>query len=49
MQYAPTVIRNVSAASGLLNRNMSAATGVSAHTAPATRPAPAPNHRFTDA
>ena len=47
--YAPSVMSRVNDASGLLNRNISAATGVSAHTAPASRPAPAPNHRLTAA
>src|SRR5208283_4858971 len=32
--------------SGLLKRNISAATGVSANTAPASRPAPGPNQRL---
>ena len=32
-----------------MNRNISAAAGVSASTAPATRPAPGPNHRRTAA
>ncbi len=47
MQYAPNVSTSTSIASGLLNRNISVATGVSASTAPASRPAPAPNQRFT--
>src|ERR1700761_3203840 len=36
-------------ASGLLKRNMSAATGVVASSAPAASPAPAPNQRLTPA
>ncbi len=36
-------------ASGLLNRNISAATGVSASTTPEISPAPAPNRRRTAA
>src|SRR5207302_8660585 len=36
-------------ASGLLNRNINAATGVRAMTAPARRLAASPNHRFTAA
>ena len=48
-QYADAVISSTSSASGLLNRKISAAAGVSASTAPATRPAPAPNHRRTAA
>ena len=48
-QYAPATSIRTSSASGLLNRNMSAATGVSAKIAPAARPAPAPNHRLTAA
>src|SRR5580658_9811322 len=39
----------VSMASGLLNRNMSTATGVRAQTPPAMSPAAGPNHRFTAA
>src|SRR6201997_4177110 len=49
MQYAEVVISSTSSASGLLNRNISAAAGVSAGPAPATRPAPGPNHRRTAA
>ena len=41
---APTS-SNTSAASGLLNRNISTATGVSAIAAPAISPAATPNHR----
>jgi hypothetical protein len=40
---------STSSASGLLNRKMSAAAGVSASTAPAMRPAAGPNHRRTAA
>ena len=40
MAYAPTTSRSTSSASGLLKRNISTATGVSAITAPASRPAP---------
>ena len=36
---APSTMSRVSRASGLLNRNISTATGVSARTAPAMRPA----------
>ena len=45
--YAEPVSRSTSNASGLLKRNMSVATGVSARTAPATRPAPGENQRRT--
>jgi hypothetical protein len=38
---------SVSRASGLLNRNISTATGVRAMTPPATSPAAAPNWRLT--
>src|SRR3954452_12278402 len=38
---------SVIAASGLLNRNISAATGVRANSTPAPMPAQCPNHRFT--
>src|SRR5215469_18279175 len=48
-QYADAVISSTSSASGLLNRKISAAAGVSASTSPATRPAPGPNHRRTAA
>ena len=44
---APSAMRKVSSASGLLNRNISTATGVSAMTAPAMRPAAAPKLRLT--
>jgi hypothetical protein len=37
----------VSSASGLSNRNISAATGVTARTRPASSPAAAPAYRFT--
>src|SRR5919202_4956282 len=47
--YAPATISSTSSASGLLNRNISTATGVSADTAPAIRPAAGPYHRFTAA
>jgi hypothetical protein len=39
MQYAAPTKRSTRSASGLSKRNMSAATGVAASTAPATRPA----------
>ena len=45
--YAAATSSSVSSASGLLKRNISAATGVSASTAPAIRPAAAPNQRRT--
>ena len=48
-QYADATSRQTSSASGLLKRNIKAATGVTASTAPARSPAPEPNHRFTDA
>ena len=44
-----TVISSASSASGLLKRNISAATGVSASTAPAIRPAAGLNRRRTAA
>lgn len=44
-----TVISNASSASGLLKRNISAATGVSANTAPAMSPADALKRRRTAA
>ena len=44
MEYADATSSSTSAASGLLKRNMRTATGVVAITAPAIRPAPAPNH-----
>ncbi len=47
VQYAATTNNSTSSASGLLNRNISAATGVSASAAPAIRPAPGPLHRRT--
>ena len=47
MQYAAATSRRTSSASGLLNRNISAATGVSASTAPAIRPAAGPLVRRT--
>ena len=47
--YAARAITRVSNASGLLNRNMSAATGVVAMTAPASRAANAENRRRTEA
>ena len=48
-QYAAAVISRTSSASGLLNRKMSAAAGVSARTAPAISPASGPNQRRTAA
>jgi hypothetical protein len=45
--HAPSAIRRVSSASGLLNVNISAATGVDATTTPATSPPAAPNWRRT--
>ncbi len=47
MAYAPTTRSSTSSASGLLNRNISAATGVSASTAPASRADAAENQRRT--
>ena len=47
--YAATVSSSTSSASGLLNRNISAATGVSARASPATSPAAGPNQRRTAA
>ncbi len=47
--YAASVISSTSSASGLLNRNISAATGVSASVAPATRPPSGENRRRTAA
>ena len=47
--YAASVMVNTRNASGLLNRNISAATGVSAMSAPAIRPAAGPNQRLTPA
>ena len=49
MAYAAPVSSRTRRASGLLNRNIRAATGVSASTAPATSPAAAPNQRRTAA
>src|SRR6478735_10047505 len=48
-KYPATVNSRTSSASGLLNRNISAATGVSASRAPATRPAAGPDQRLTAA
>ena len=48
-QYAATTSSSTSSASGLLYRNINAATGVSASTAPAIRPAAGPLHRRTAA
>ncbi len=45
--YAASVSSSTSSASGLLKRNISAATGVSASAAPATRPPSAENRRRT--
>lgn len=45
--HAPRVIVRVSSASGLLNRNMSTATGVRARIAPASSAAPCPKWRRT--
>ena len=45
--YAAAVSRRTMRASGLLNRNISAATGVHASAAPASSPAGPPNHRLT--
>ena len=47
--YAAAVISSTSRASGLLNRNINAATGVSARTSPAMSPAGGPNQRLTAA
>ena len=47
--YAAAVISSTSSASGLLNLNIRAATGVSARTSPATSPAAGPNQRRTAA
>ena len=46
-QYAATTISSVISASGLLKRNISAATGVIASRPPASRPAQCPNQRLT--
>jgi hypothetical protein len=45
--YAPATSSSTSSASGLLKRNMSTATGVSAKTAPASSPATGPDQRRT--
>ncbi len=45
--YAPATSRSTNSASGLLNRNISVATGVTASTTPAIRPAAGPYQRFT--
>jgi hypothetical protein len=45
--YAAATSSSTSSASGLLNRNISTATGVSASTAPAISPATGPDHRLT--
>src|SRR3954452_19336411 len=45
--HAPATIISTSSASGLLNRNISTAIGVSASVAPAIRPATGPNQRLT--
>ena len=47
MPYAPSVSRSTRNASGLLKRNIKTATGVSAVTAAASRPAPGRNQRLT--
>ncbi len=47
--YAPATSSNTSSASGLLKRNINAATGVSAKTAPAISAAAGENHRLTAA
>src|ERR1700761_3613663 len=49
MAYAAIVSSSTSSASGLLNRNISAATGVSARVRPAISPAAGPNQRRTAA
>ena len=49
MQYAAATSSSTSNASGLLNRNINAATGVSASAAPAIRPAAGPLVRRTAA
>src|ERR1700722_14942841 len=48
-QYAPATISITSSASGLLKRNINAATGVAASSSPDSSPAPAPNQRLTAA
>ena len=45
--YAARVISRTSSASGLLNRNISAATGVMAIATPASSPAAGPDQRRT--
>src|SRR6478736_918222 len=47
VKYAATTSSSTSNASGLLYRNISTATGVTASAAPAMRPAPGPLHRLT--
>ena len=49
MAYAPAVSSSTSRASGLLKRNINAEIGVSASTAPASRPAAGVNQRRTAA
>jgi hypothetical protein len=49
VQYAAAVINSTITASGLLNRNIKAATGVSASTAPASNPVRGPPMRATAA
>src|SRR5882757_2362933 len=46
-QYAASTSSSTSNASGLLNRNITTATGVNARTSPASRPATEPNQRRT--
>src|SRR4051812_32553267 len=48
-QYAAATTSSVIIASGLLNRNISTATGVTASSPPASRPAQCPDHRRTAA
>src|SRR5271165_1860570 len=48
-QYAAATSASTSSASGLLKRNIRAATGVRANTAPPSSPAAGPNHRFNEA
>ena len=47
--YAPPTSSSVSSASGLLKRNISAATGVEANAMPAINPAAGPDQRRTAA
>jgi len=47
VQYTASVSNSTNKASGLLNRNISTATGVRASTAPASSPAAGVNHRRT--